>query len=436
MPRDRVKTTRSQLDREPEGVKNLPVTVRWLVALSKTSRPSIPVAARISRFSYAIRNVMVEAQRVEASGMRVRYLNVGDPVAFGFHTPAHLVAAVERAIRDGHNGYGPSPGILSAREAVATECTMRGFPVSPDRVFVTAGTSEGIELALTALVDHTGEVLVPMPTYPLYTAVLAKLGARARYYRADPARGWMPDVDHLASLVTPDTRALVVIDPNNPTGATYPPAVRRTLLELADHHGLAILADEVYGELGFDGPIAPIAALDPDAPVISFSSLSKAYLAPGWRTGWMAIGRSPRLDNVVDAVRKLTDGRLCTTLPMQYAIAAALTGDRSHQLSFRAALKERAKLTTERLNAIDGVTAVAPTAAFYAMPCVALPPGRTDEDYVLGLLRATGVLCVYGSGFGLPPEAGFLRIVYLAPPDELREIYDLVAGFTKHFLSR
>jgi alanine-synthesizing transaminase len=357
-------------------------------------------------------------------------------VAFGFKTPAHLIAAVERAIHDGQNGYGPSPGIRSAREAVAAECTTRGFPISADRAFVTAGTSEGIELALTALVDDTGEVLVPMPTYPLYTAVLAKLGARARYYRADPERGWMPDLDHLAGLVTPDTRALVVIDPNNPTGATYPPTVRRALVEFADRHGLAILADEVYGDLGFDGPIAPIAALDPDAPIISFSSLSKAYLAPGWRTGWMAIGRSPRLDDVVEAVRKLTDGRLCTTLPMQYALTAALTGDRSHQQSFRKALKERAALTTKRLNAIDGVTCVAPTAAFYAMPRVALPPGRTDEDYVLGLLRATGVLCVYGSGFGLPPEDGFLRIVYLASPDELEEVYDLVAGFTKHYLSR
>ena len=406
------------------------------MGLSKTSHASIPVAPRIHRFNYAIRNVIAEAKKVEASGTRVRYLNIGDPVAFGFNTPAHLIAAVERAIRDGQNGYGPSPGIRSAREAVAAECTTRGFPVSADRAFVTAGTSEGIELALTALVDETGEVLVPMPTYPLYTAVLAKLGARARYYRADPERGWMPDIDHLAGLVTPDTRALVVIDPNNPTGATYSPTVRRALLEFADRHGLAILADEVYGDLGFDGPIAPIAALDPDAPIISFSSLSKAYLAPGWRTGWMAIGRSPRLDDVVEAVRKLTDGRLCTTLPMQYALTAALTGDRSHQQSFRKALKERARVTTERLNAIDGVTCVAPTAAFYAMPRVALPPGRTDEDYVKGLLRATGVLCVYGSGFGLPPEDGFLRIVYLASPDELEEVYDLVADFTKHYLSR
>ena len=171
-----------------------------------------------------------------------------------------------------------------------------------------------------------------MPTYPLYTAIIAKIGARALYYRTDPSNGWVPDLDHLATLVTPATRALVVIDPNNPTGASYPTPVRRALLEFADRHGLAILADEVYGDLGYDGPVAPLGSFDHDAPVISFSSLSKAYLAPGWRTGWMSIGRTPRLDEVAAAIRKLADGRLCSTVPMQYAVTAALNGDKSHQV--------------------------------------------------------------------------------------------------------
>jgi alanine-synthesizing transaminase len=225
-----------------------------------------------------------------------------------------------------------------------------------------------------------------------------------------------------------------VIDPNNPTGAVYPTETRRALLDFADAHGLLVLADEVYGDLGFSGPVPPYGLLDPDAAIISFSSLSKAYLAPGWRTGWMAIGRSPRLDAIVAAVKKLADGRLCSTVPMQYAIAPALTGDRSHQPSFRRDLEARAHLTVERLRAMPGVSCVAPTAAFYAMPRVALPPGRTDEDYVKALLHATGVLCVYGSGFGLPADQGFLRIVFLAPLDELRDIYDLMAGFTADYL--
>jgi alanine-synthesizing transaminase len=395
---------------------------------------SVPVAARLSRFSYAIRNITVEAQRVEATGRHVRYLNIGDPVAFGFHTPPHLIAAVEQAMRDGHNGYGPSPGIASGREAVAAEYTSRGFPVTPDRTFLTAGTSEGIELVLGALLDEDTDVLLPLPTYPLYTAVIAKLGARALFYRTDPDRGWMPDLDHLRSIVTPATRAIVIIDPNNPTGASYSSATRRALLELADHHGLAIVADEVYGDLGYEGRVPPIGSLDPDAPIISFSSLSKAYLAPGWRAGWVGIGRSPRLNDVVKAIAKLADGRLCSTVPMQHAITAALTGDRSHQAPFRAALKERAAITTTMLNAIPGFTSVAPTAGFYAMPRVTLPKGRSDEDYVLALLRETGVLCVHGSGFGLPPEDGYMRIVFLASPGELRAVYGLMADFTREYL--
>jgi alanine-synthesizing transaminase len=396
---------------------------------------SIPTAARVHRFTYAIRNIVAEAQRVEAAGTRVRYLNIGDPIAFGFKTPPHLIEAVVRALRDGHNHYGPSAGIPAARDAVAREYTSNGFPVSADRVFITAGTSEGIELALSALVDDGGDVLVPMPTYPLYTAVLAKLSAHAKFYRLDSNRSWMPDLDHLRSLVTPNTRALVLIDPNNPTGAVYPPETRRALLEFAETHGLVILADEVYGDLGFDGAVAPLGSLEPDAAIVSFSSLSKAYLAPGWRTGWMAIGRSPRLDDLVAAVRKLADGRLCSTVPMQFAVAEALDGDRSHQAGFRRDLKARSDLTVSSLRAMPGVTVVEPTAAFYAMPRVALPPGRTDEEYVKALLHATGVLCVYGSGFGLPAEEGFLRIVFLAPLDELREIYQLMADFTKNYLA-
>lgn len=395
---------------------------------------SISPAARIRHFTYAIRNIVAEARKVEAAGLKVRYLNIGDPIQFGFHTPPHLIEAVSRAMRDGHNGYTASAGIASAREAVSAEFTGRGMPVSADRVILTSGTSEGIELALGALADAGDEVLVPTPTYPLYTAVLAKLGARAVYYRTDPARGWLPDLDDVKRLMSPATRALVLIDPNNPTGALYPESTRRALIDLATRAGVPILADEVYSDLGFDGPTTLLGSLDPDAPIISFSSLSKAYLAPGWRAGWLGVGRSERLDDVLAAIKKLADGRLCSPGPMQYAIEAALTGDRSHQQEFVQALRLRADLTMSRLGTIPGIHCVAPQAAFYVMPQVQLPHGKTDEDFVLGLLRATGILCVYGSGFGLPAEGGFFRIVFLAPLDELSGIYDDLAAFTADFL--
>jgi alanine-synthesizing transaminase len=397
---------------------------------------AIRVNPRISGFVYAIRNIVAEARKVEASGRKVRYLNIGDPITFGFQTPPHMIEAVERAMRQGDNGYAPSVGILSAREAVAAECLQRGMPMSPDRVVITAGTSEGIELALTAMAGPGDEVLIPVPTYPLYTAVLAKIGARAVFYRTDPSRGWQPDIEHVRSLVTPATRALVVIDPNNPTGATYSTEARRALVDLAEEHNFPLLADEVYADLNFDGPVSALAALNPEAPIITFSSLSKAYLAPGWRAGWMAVAATARLDDLLAGIKKLADGRLCSTGPMEHAIVAALNGDRSHQQAFRDALRERADITHDRLNAVDGITVVRPTAAFYAMPKVALPPGVTDEDYVLGLLRATGVLCVYGSGFGTAPADGFFRVVFLASPAELSEIYGLIADFTREFLAK
>src|SRR6187401_2791468 len=315
---------------------------------------AISPAARIHGFTYAIRNIVAEAKTVEASGRRVRYLNIGDPIPFGFVTPPHLVEAVSRAMHDGHNGYTASPGIQPAREAVADEYERRGMPVGVDRVILTSGTSEGIELALGALADAGDEVLVPTPTYPLYTAVLAKIGARAVYYRTNPETGWLPDVDDMKRLISPATRAIVSIDPNNPTGACYPEDFRRALIDVADRAGVPILADEVYGELGFDGTVPLLGSLAPDAPILSFSSLSKAYVAPGWRAGWLCVGRSKQLDEILGAIKKLADGRLCSPGPMQYAVAAALNSDRSHQQTFIEELRKRAGLTMARLTAMPG----------------------------------------------------------------------------------
>ncbi len=393
-------------------------------------------AGRLSGVTYSIRRVSVEARKVEAGGKRVYYLNTGDPIACGFKTPAHMVEAVQKALGDGENGYGPSTGLAEAREAIAAENTSRGWPISADRVIVTAGSSEGIDFALTALADPGDEVLLPLPTYPLYTAVSRKIGARGVYYRTDPNNGWLPDPGEIRKLITPRTKALVVNDPNNPTGALYPPSLRRELLNIVDQHGVTMIADEIYQDVPYDGPVAPIGALDPHAPIISLSGLSKGYLAPGWRTGWMAVGGGDRLKDVLSAVTRLAEARLCSTMPMQRAIAAALTGDRSHQTAFRAALRERAELVYARANALPGMSCTMPKAAFYAMPKIDLPPGKTDENFVIELLHATGVLCVHGSGFGMNPREGYFRMVFLAPPAELNEIWDLIGDFKKSFLAR
>ena len=393
----------------------------------------IAVGSRLEGFAYAIRDVVAEAKKVEDSGRPVTYLNIGDPVAFGFRTPPHLVEAVERAMREGANGYTPAAGIWQVREAVAASYAASGLSIGPDRVILTSGTSEGIELVLSVLVDTGDEVLVPVPTYPFYTATLTKLGARSIYYHTDPSNGWMPDLDHIESLIGPATRALVVIDPNNPTGAVYTEETRRALLELADTHGIVVLADEVYTDLAYDAPVPPIGSLNPDAPVISFSSISKTCQAPGWRAGWLGVSGGERLDAVLGAIKELADGRLCSAGPMQFAIMAALTSSDDHKASFLDALRERAAVSTRRLNGIEGISCVPSKAAFYAMPKVELPPGLTDEDYVFGLLRETGLLCVHGSGFGTAPGDGYLRIVFLSPPPDLEAIYDKIAAFTAQF---
>ena len=393
----------------------------------------IPPASRMSSVSYSIRRVVAEARKAEAAGKRIHYLNTGDPVAFGFATPPHMVDAVERALRNGENGYGPSVGLLEAREAVAAENSARGWPLDADRILLTAGSSEGIDFVLTALADPGDEVLVPLPTYPLYTAILHKIGAREVYYRTDPANSWQPDPEDVRRLITPRTKAIVVNDPNNPTGSSYSTSIRKALLEIADGHNLPMIADEIYQDVAFDGPVAPIASLNPDAPVISLSGLSKGYVVPGWRTGWLAVGGGDRLNDVLAAMTRLAEGRLCSVVPMQRAIAAALTGDRSHQASFRNALRERAELVYKRANAIRGITSTRPSAAFYAMPKVALPPGRTDADFIIDLVHATGVLCVHGSGFGMDPADGYFRMVTLAPPSQLDEIWNLIAGFVSGY---
>src|SRR5688572_20570988 len=398
----------------------------------KTSAMIAP-AARMATVSYSIRRVVAEARKAEAAGRKIHYLNTGDPVHAGFRPPAHMVDAVHEALRNGEHGYGPSIGLPEAREAVAAENTSRGWPVSADRVVMTSGSSEGIDFVLTALADPGDEVLVPLPTYPLYTAILHKIGAREVYYRTDPKTGWQPDPREVRSLISPRTKALVINDPNNPTGASYAQPIRRELLEIADERNVPVIADEIYQDVAFDGPVAPIGSLNPDAPVLSLSGLSKGYLVPGWRTGWLAVGGGDRLKDVLAAITKLAEGRLCSTMPMQRAVVAALNGDRSHQPAFREALRERAELVYQRANAIPGVASTRPRGAFYAMPKVDLPAGRSDADFIVEMVHATGVLCVHGSGFGMDPADGYFRMVTLAPPSQLNEIWDLIAGFVARY---
>jgi alanine-synthesizing transaminase len=292
---------------------------------------SVQPASRIESVRYAIRNIVVEAQKLEQEGREVLYCNVGDPLKFDFTTPPHMVEAVHRAMRDGYNGYGPSAGVLEAREAIAADAALRGLPgVTPEHVLVTTGASEAIELTLTALLNPGDGVLLPSPGYPLYNAVAAKLQADVVPYQLDESNGWSIDVGELRRLITPRTKALVICNPNNPTGGLNDRGVLARVLELARQHRLLVLSDEIYDRLLYDLPHVPTASVAQDVPVVTFNGLSKAYLACGWRVGWAIFSAHPELIPLRAAVLRLADARLCGPTPPQYAVKPALEGPQDH----------------------------------------------------------------------------------------------------------
>lgn len=394
-------------------------------------------ARHIENVRYAIRNVVAEAMRLEAEGRRILYLNIGDPLKFDFQTPPHLIEAVYRAMRDGHNGYAPSSGIPAAREAICREATRGGIPgLTPLDVVVTTGASEALELALTALLEPGERVLVPCPGYPLYNALAAKLSAQAVPYFLDEEKGWSLNLEELDALCTPETRAILLCNPNNPTGAVLERSVLEGLIEIARRRGLVILSDEIYDKLTYDTPHIPTASLATDVPIITFGGLSKAYLACGWRVGWLVFCNAHLMPDLKIAVLRLADARLCSPAPQQHAIVPALEGPQDHIPEMMGRMRARRDLMVRRINAIPGLSVVEPAAAFYAMPRLQLPGLESDEKFVLELLRETGVLFVHGSGFGQKPGTAHFRVVFLPPEDILTTAFDRLEAFVREHYAR
>ena len=392
---------------------------------------SITPARRTNNFKYAIRNIVQAAEVLERSGRRVTDLNIGDPQVFGFRPPAYLVETVQRALADSFTGYAHSAGLPEAREIIANYATDLGAPTSLDEVIVTSGASEAADLVLTALVNAGEEVLLPAPGYPLYPAILNKLGVEPRYYHLRKDADWQPSIEEIRSLVNKRTRALVLINPNNPTGAIIPDSVVAGLLELAAEHNLLVIADEVYRELCFTTPPTPASALAHTMriPMVTLESLSKTHLVPGWRVGWMRFTWASALKDLISAIMRLAGGRLCAPTPTQYAIKPALTGSRESVETFLTEIELRRDRALAHIRAIEGLSCVAPQAAFYMMIKVDDLNGRTDEQFVLDLLQETGVLVVHGSGFGCDPGEGYFRLVYLADADALDDAFSKVGRF-------
>jgi alanine-synthesizing transaminase len=389
-------------------------------------------AAHIANVKYAIRNIAAAASRLEGQGRRIIACNIGDPLKYDFPTPRHMIDAVEKAMRDGFNGYGPSAGLKRARDAVARDSNARGMTsVRPENVFITSGASEAIDLTLTALLEPGDEVLLPSPGYPLYNAIAARLGAVAVSYYPDESKDWAIDPVELESHITPRTRALVICNPNNPTGALMNRQVLLDVLEVARRHELPVLSDEIYEKLLYGGTHVPTGTLATDVPIFMFSGLSKAYLVPGWRVGWL-VSVNPHLTRDVEAaIQRLADARLCGPNPFQYAIEPALTGPQDHIPEMMAKMRSRRDVMMKALRAIPGISVVEPQGAFYAMPRLQLPGVDDDEKFILELLDATGVLFVHGSGFGQKPGTQHFRVVFLPPERILTEAFDALGQFIK-----
>jgi alanine-synthesizing transaminase len=395
----------------------------------------IQPASRTHNITYAVRDVAVLADELKKSGKEMLYLNIGDPNLFDFKTPPHIIEAVHRAMLANLNGYSASSGIQEARDAIAREATGRGFKNIRD-VFVTTGASEAIEVMLTTLAEEGDNILTPSPGYPLYTAVLAKLKVRENPYYLDEENGWQPNLEDIAEKIDSRTRAIVLINPNNPTGSSYDRATLEGILKLAREHQLMIFADEIYSKLVFDGKTAlSIATLDPEMPIVTFNGLSKAYLVPGFRIGWGIItGNERSVTGLIEAMNKILRARLCANHPLQYAIKPALEGDQSHLTEVMKKLTRRRDLTVKALNAIPGISCVSPGGAFYAFPRLSIREG--DEDFVKELLKATGVVVVHGSGFGQMPGTKHFRVVFLPPVEVLAKAFERLGNFFASYSGR
>ena len=399
---------------------------RTLTSMPITQSREIAAASRLDNVRYAIRDLACVADEVIKQGHKVLPLNVGDPLNFDFETPAHVIEAAYKAMRDGKNGYAPSPGIPSALQAIREEAARKGITTVQD-VFVTSGASEAVDVCLTALLNPGEDILTPCPDYPLYSAVLCKLeiGLNAYFLNEDDA--WQPELDDIKRKITSRTRGIVIINPNNPTGSVCSRKMLEQIAELARRHNLVIFSDEIYDKLMLDDDEhISMAAVAPDVPVVTFGGLSKNYLVPGWRVGWGIVsGNAAAVKPYTEGVHRLLRARLCANHPEQYAIPAALNGPQDHLIAVCDKLRTRRNLTVKSCNAIPGISCVAPRGAFYAFPKLEIP--EADEVFVKELIRKKYVMVVHGSGFGQKPGTQHFRIVFLPDEKTLAKAYEAIA---------
>ncbi|HEX5673261.1 MAG TPA: aminotransferase class I/II-fold pyridoxal phosphate-dependent enzyme [Nitrososphaeraceae archaeon] len=387
------------------------------------------VSDRISNVEYAIRDITIHARQYEKKGKKIIYLNIGDPVKYDFPTPDHIKKALIDAVASNFNYYADSEGILELREAIVKKESQKGLPITVDDVLVTNGISEGLDMIAASIVEPNTEILMPGPYYPPYSSYVKFYGGKPIEFKL--TEDGAPDLDDIKSKITPKTRALCIINPNNPTGEVFSSKSLKQLIDIAVEHDMYIICDEIYDKLVFDREFTGIGKVAKDAPVILLNGFSKVYLMTGWRCGYICMNSDcQKLENIRTNIPKLARVRIATNLPVQKAAVAALQGPQDYIAETVSKLRKRRDLVVKRLNEMDGISCKLPNGAFYTFPKILDNHWKDDKDFVLKLLNKTGILTVHGSGFG-ESGRGHFRIVYLPNEQVLEDAMDKLSEFVK-----
>jgi alanine-synthesizing transaminase len=406
-----------------------------------TLRPVLK-SGKLANVCYDIRGpVLARARQMEEEGHRVIKLNIGNPAPFGFEAPEEILQDVIRNLPSA-SGYSDAKGLFSARKAIMHETQRQHIAgVHLDDITIGNGVSELIVMAMQALLNDGDEVLIPAPDYPLWTAAVSLSGGTPRHYLCDEQAGWLPDLADIKSKIRRATRAIVVINPNNPTGALYPREMLEQMIELARKHNLLIFADEIYDKVVYDGlSHTAIASLSEDVLTVTFNGLSKSYRAAGFRAGWMIVSGDKRhAQDYIEGLNILASMRLCANVPAQFGIQTALGGYQSiNDLVLPTGrLGKQRDLAWDLLTAIPGVSCVKPRAAMYLFPRLDPSVYRIDNDqqFILELLEEERVLLVQGTGFNWP-KPDHLRVVFLPNADDLQDAMGRIARFLDHYRRR
>jgi len=372
----------------------------------------LKVSKKVAGVEYAIRDIVVEARKLQRLGKTVTYLNIGDPVQFGFQPPDNVKQAMIDAIQNNENYYSQSEGLPELRDAIAKKEHNKGLSVSGDDILVTNGISEGLDMVVSSIVEEGDEVLLPGPYYPPYASYVRLHGGVPVEFAVDLENS-RPDLDDIRSKITSKSVAICLISPNNPTGVVFNEKSLKELVDIANENDLYIICDEIYDQIVFDEKFTGIGKVANDSPVILLNGFSKVHLMSGWRIGYIAFNNSQKLDPIRENLPKLARVRISTNLPVQHAALESLRGPQGYISEFVSELKKRRDFVIKRLNSIGGLSCSNPKGAFYAFPKIENNKYKSDQEFVLELLREKSILTVHGSGFGTKYGSGHFRLVFL-----------------------